>query len=651
MSPNLVLLLPLLTALLLKFNKWVGVNTTATVAVTFMGLTFANACGILQQVTSGHSLALPLWTWWDLELLSCNCGGHFDTLTAVMLCVVSFVSFCVHVYSLEYMRHDPHLQRFLCYLSLFTFFMILLLTSGNFLQLFTGWEGIGLCSYLLVNFWYTRIQANKAAIKAVLVNRIGDTAFAIAIFLIFRATGALDFPTVFGLAQDLPAAEVNLICGFLFIGAVGKSAQLGLHTWLPDAMEGPTPVSSLIHSSTMVTAGVFLILRCSPLFQEAHLLLPIMTVVGTLTTFFAATTALVQTDLKRVIAYSTCSQLGYMVTACGLSAYQASIFHLSNHAFFKALLFLTAGSVIHALGNQQDMRRMGGVANLLPFSYTMVLLGSLALMGFPFLSGYYSKDVILEMAYGHFSLSGHFAFWLGSVAAACTAFYSVRLICLSFLGEVNLSRVTVAGAHDAPLLMAVPMGLLSVPSVFIGYLSRDFFVGLGTPFWGASLQLTGTSYGVQLAAEFLPFSVKIIPVAFSGLGTAAAIGYYCWGIGGFRVLGLGYGFRAGYGFLAKKWYLDKLYNELLVQHFLGLGYGFSYGSLDRGLLELWGPKGAAEGLGQASRLLLGAQLGLAYSHLRVMGMGLLLVMGVLGALSLGLPLELLLCAAGLLLLP
>lgn len=311
---NLVLLLPLLSAFLLNINKNVGVFTTSFITVSFMGLTFLLSCNIFYNVAlTGETVSFFLqgWTWLDLELLSFSFGGFFDTLSTVMLVVVSCISFCVHTYSLEYMKNDPHLQRFMCYLSLFTFGMFVFVTGNNFIQLFLGWELIGLMSYLLINFWYTRIQANKAAIKAVVVNRIGDTAFAIAIFLIFRTTGSLDFDTVFLLAPQLTNFDVNLICFFLFIAACAKSAQLGLHTWLPDAMEGPTPVSSLIHAATMVTAGIFLIIRCSPLFAEANYILPIMTIIGSLTTFFAATTALVQTDLKRVIAYSTCSQLGY----------------------------------------------------------------------------------------------------------------------------------------------------------------------------------------------------------------------------------------------------------------------------------------------------------------------------------------------------
>jgi len=496
------------------------------------------------------------------------------------------------------------------------FFMIVLITSNNFIQLFTGWEGVGLCSYLLINFWFTRIQANKAAIKAVIVNRIGDTSFAIAIFLIFKETGALDFETVFLLSKSISSFDVNLICFFLFVGAMGKSAQIFLHTWLPDAMEGPTPVSALIHAATMVTAGVFLIVRCSPFFEEAFYILPLMVIIGSLTTFFAASTALVQTDLKRVIAYSTCSQLGYMITACGLSAYHASIFHLSNHAFFKALLFLTAGSIIHALGNEQDMRKMGGIINFVPFSYCMVLIGSLALMGFPFLSGYYSKDVILEIAYAKFSVSGHFAFWLGSLSALFTSFYSIRLVFLTFLGEVNLTKNAVRNIHDAPLLMALPMALLSIPSIFIGYISRDFFVGLGTPFWGNSLNYFSVDYDLYLSAEFLPFYIKIIPILFSTSGTVLSIVYYQYFLSSFNILKTNRVLYNVYNFLNKKWYIDKLYTELIIQHILSSGYSFSYKAIDRGFLEVFGPTGLSSSLQEFTNQLDSLQTGLPYNYIR-----------------------------------
>jgi NADH-ubiquinone oxidoreductase chain 5 len=403
---------------------------------------------------------------------------------------------------------------------------------------------------------------------------------------------------------------------------------------------GPTPVSALLHAATMVTAGVFLVIRCSPLFQEAAYILPLITILGTLTTFFAATTALVQTDLKRVIAYSTCSQLGYMVTACGLSSYNASIFHLSNHAFFKALLFLTAGSIIHALGNEQDLRRMGGLVNLLPFSYTMLLIGSLALMGFPFLSGYYSKDVILEVAYAKFTVTGHFAFWLGSLSAMFTSFYSMRLIFLTFLGEVNARRAAINHIHEAPLLMGIPMAVLSIPSIFIGYLSRDFFVGLGTPFWGNSIALSSSNYACFLNAEFLPFYIKIIPVICSTLGTLLAIAYYTFFIKDFNVLTFGQTGITVYTFLNKKWFFDKLYNELIVQHFLTIGYQFTYKSIDRGFLEILGPTGLAKNIESLSYGVGKRQNGLPYNYLRNFVFSGLYLILILFTFFFGLPLEL-----------
>jgi NADH-ubiquinone oxidoreductase chain 5 len=387
------------------------------------------------------------------------------------------------------------------------------------------------------------------------------------------------------------------------------------------------------------TAGIFLIIRCSPIFSEATYILPLITIVGSLTTFFAATTALVQTDLKRVIAYSTCSQLGYMMSACGLSAYNASIFHLSNHATFKALLFLTAGSIIHALGNEQDMRKMGGLANLLPFSYAMILIGSLALMGFPFLSGYYSKDVILEVAYAKFTVTSHFAFWLGSLSAFFTSFYSMRLLFLTFLGEVNTTKTSIGHVHDAPLLMALPMGFLSILSIFIGYLTRDIFVGFGTPFWGKSLAVSSTDFNSLLNAEFLPFYIKIIPVVCSTLGTITAIVYFSFFVQNFTVFSLTQSARSVYTFLNKKWFIDKIYNEFIVQYFLSSGYTFSYKALDRGFFEIFGPTGITNVLETTAKNLTQQQIGLPYSHIRQLTFALLYFFVFAIAFYLNLPFE------------
>jgi len=390
------------------------------------------------------------------------------------------------------MAYDPHLPRFLSYLSLFTFFMLILVTADNFVQMFVGWEGVGLCSYLLINFWFTRIQANKAAIKAMILNRIGDFGLVLGILIIFVEYKAVDYATVFAITPifidklfnflNFDCDLISIICFFLFVGAVGKSAQLGLHTWLPDAMEGPTPVSALIHAATMVTAGVFLIARSSPLFEYTPSILGLVTILGACTAFFAATVGLLQNDLKRVIAYSTCSQLGYMVFACGLSNYSVGVFHLVNHAFFKALLFLGAGSIIHAVADEQDMRKMGGLKKLVPFTYSMMVIGSLALIGFPFLTGFYSKDVILEIAFGKYTLEGHFSYILGSVGAFLTAFYSTRLLYLTFLSSPNGHRAVISTAYDSSYQITISLFLLGIPSVLMGFYTKDMIIGFGSDF-------------------------------------------------------------------------------------------------------------------------------------------------------------------------
>ena len=475
----------------------------------------------------GSPCLVPLSSWFSSEMFDAAWGFYFDTLTVVMLVVITSVSSLVHLYGISYMSHDPHVPRFMSYLSIFTFFMVMLVTADNFLQIFFGWEGVGLASYLLINFWFTRLQASKASIKAMLMNRLGDMGLALGIMALFSQCQTVSFAPAFACAPFLSDTTflfcnmeldgLTTVCVLLFIGCVGKSAQLGLHTWLPDAMEGPTPVSALIHAATMVTAGVFMIARCSPLFEQAPLALALVAVLGGMTCFFAATTGLVQNDIKRVIAYSTCSQLGYMVFACGLSQYSVGVFHLANHAFFKGLLFLGAGSVIHALSNEQDMRRMGGVVQLLPFTYSMMLIGSLSLVGFPFLTGFYSKDVILEVAYATYTLSGNIAYWLGSVCVAMTAYYSFRLIFLTFLAPTGAFRATIQHTHDAPPLMAMPLLLLAFGSIFLGYIGKDMMIGLGTDFWGNSLFVLPRNLAL-LESEYIPQTQKLLPLAATFLG-------------------------------------------------------------------------------------------------------------------------------------
>ena len=436
--------------------------------------------------------------WIDSGAFEVDWVLRIDTLTAVMLVVVNGVSSLVHIYSIGYMAHDPHRPRFMAYLSLFTFAMLMLVTADNFLQIYFGWEGVGLASYLLIGFWYKRPSANAAAIKAFVVNRVGDFGFALGIMAIFMVFGTLSFDAVFAQAPEMAGKTFNFlnwqpdilttICLLLFVGAMGKSAQFMLHTWLPDAMEGPTPVSALIHAATMVTAGVFLVARCSPLFEFAPDALAFVTVIGATTAFFAATIGLVQNDIKRVIAYSTCSQLGYMFFAAGVSAYNVAIFHLFTHAFFKALLFLGAGSVIHAMSDEQDMRKMGGIYKLIPATWVLMLIGTLALTGFPLTAGYFSKDAVIEAAYAAGTGVGQYAFAHGVVAALMTAFYSWRLIFMTFHGASRADHHTLDHVHESPDVMIAPLVLLAAGALFAGMAFAGPFIGEHSgEFWGKAL--------------------------------------------------------------------------------------------------------------------------------------------------------------------
>lgn len=598
----LIISLPLIGTFFSGFLGFkLGAFGAMRITVACMVITFLLSCAAFVEVAlAGSPCYIEFFKWFDSELMSFSWGFLFDTLTVVMLVVVTSISMCVHIYSTEYMANDPHIQRFMAYLSLFTFFMIILVTADNFFQMFLGWEGVGLCSYLLVNFWYGRIQANKAALKAIIVNRIGDIGLALGIFLIYYIFKTIDYSTVFALTPffqnysltflGVNVNAITLICVFFFIAATGKSAQIGLHTWLPDAMEGPTPVSALIHAATMVTAGVFLVVRCSPLFEYAPAVSIIITVSGAMTAFMAASVGLVQNDLKRVIAYSTCSQLGYMMIACGTSGYSVGMFHLTNHAFFKALLFLSAGSIIHALADEQDMRKMGGLLNLLPFTYSMILIGSLSLMGFPFLTGFYSKDLILEWTFSQFSINSLFAFWLGSISAFFTAFYSLRVICLTFLKKPALSKQTVGNIHEAPLKMALPLLFLSFFSIFVGYFFKDMFVGMGTNFWGNSIFIRAENL-LLLEAEFLNSNIKLFPVCLSLLGGLSAFVGYNFFFKIFFLFKMSFIGRYLYIFLNRKWFFDKIYNSAIAHRILTWGYTHAYQNLDRGAIEIVGPTG------------------------------------------------------------
>lgn len=579
-----------------KLIGFVGASYLTTCCLVFS--LFFSLLAFYEVVFSNCVVYIKLTSWISSEALSISWGFVFDTLTVVMCVVVTFVSCLVHLYSTEYMAHDPHLTRFMSYLSLFTFFMLILVTSDNFIQLFIGWEGVGLCSYLLINFWFTRIQANKAAIKAMLLNRIGDFSLIIAIMLIYTHFKSLDFATVSSLTPFLKLKTINFLnfnfslvtscCLFLFIGAVGKSAQLGLHTWLPDAMEGPTPVSALIHAATMVTAGVFLIARSFFLYEQSAYALSVVLIVGALTSFFASSVGIVQNDLKRVVAYSTCSQLGYMIFACGLSNYSVSVFHLTNHAFFKALLFLCAGSVIHSINDEQDMRKMGGLRNLIPFTYSMMLIGSLALIGFPFLSGFYSKDLILEVAYSKYSILGYFSYTLGTLGAFFTAFYSTRLVYLTFLSKPMGHKQTTCFASESNTPIVFSLVLLAIPSMFAGYYLKDLLVGIGSPVFNTNVSVLNLNI---FDAEFLPSFYKIFPVFLSLQGVFFALLLFFFNSNFLFSIKTSFFGKKVYVFLNRKWFFDKVYNECFGQFFFKFGYSVSYKFVDRGIFEILGPTG------------------------------------------------------------
>jgi len=600
----LIILFPFLGANFAGFyGRFLGYKGTTFLTTTLLFLTFCvSFFSFLEVGFLGCVAYVKCLTWVSSDFLQVDWGFLFDSLATLMCCVVTFISFLVHLYSIEYMAHDPHLTRFMSYLSIFTFFMLILVTSDNFLQLFVGWEGVGLSSYLLINFWFTRVQANKAALQAMFLNRIGDFGLIMGVVVIAISFKAIDYATVFSMTPfflkksisflNFRLELITLITIFLFVGAVGKSAQLGLHTWLPAAMEGPTPVSALIHAATMVTAGVFLISRCSPIYEFSQTSLKLVIFIGAATSLFGASSGLVQNDLKRIVAFSTCSQLGYMVFSCGLSNYNIGIFHLANHAFFKALLFLSAGAVIHSINNEQDIRKMGGLKNLLPLSYSTMLSGSLALIGFPFLAGFYSKDLILEGAYGSFKIVGHFSYFLGVFGAICTAFYSTRLIFLTFLTKPNGFKYVIFKSFESFFQIPTALLVLIIPTLFAGYFLKDLFVGLGTCFWLNAIFILPKNLS-GLDAEFIPLFYKLFPVIASTLTVLLA--YYLYYKKASLLFKLKTSFigRKIFVFLNRKWFIEKLHNELISQSLFRFGYKVSYKILDRGVFEIIGPTGFA----------------------------------------------------------
>jgi len=663
-----IVFLPLLGFLIAGlFGKKIGdrASEIVTTALLFVSCALSWITFFDVGLHDGHFSAPVIANWLTSGDLKIDWALRIDTLTSVMLIVVTTVSALVHLYSIGYMHEDKSRPRFFAYLSLFTFAMLMLVTSDNLAQMFFGWEGVGLASYLLIGFWFEKPSANAAAIKAFVVNRVGDFGFSLGMFLVFLLTGSISFDVIFAAAPDLASKSIHafgldwnamtLACLLLFMGAMGKSAQFLLHTWLPDAMEGPTPVSALIHAATMVTAGVFMVARLSPLFEQSATALTVVTLVGGITAFFAATVGLVQNDIKRVIAYSTCSQLGYMFVGLGCGGYALGIFHLFTHAFFKALLFLGAGSVIHAMHHEQDMRQMGGLWSKIPVTFACMTIGTLALTGFPLTAGYFSKDAIIEGAFaaGGHSFAASFAFVLLVVAAGMTSFYSWRLVFMTFFGERRWSEQYKLlhpapqdahahgqsahahgddghGAHDdhhghhigepheSPATMMVPLFVLSAGALAAGYAFKDHFIGHEAgEFWRTSL-FTGANNHILHEMHEIPAWVGYAPFAMMLGGFVVALAMYV--IAPKLPAALAEKFPRLYLFLLNKWYFDELYDKIFVKPAFALGRLFWKGG-DGAIIDRFGPDGVAarvlDGAGVASRL----QTGFIYNYAFAMLLG------------------------------
>ncbi len=592
---------------------------------------------------SGHTDRINLLTWVQSGDLDVSWAIRVDTLTVIMFVVVNTVSALVHLYSIGYMSHDPDRQRFFAYLSLFTFAMLMLVTSNNLMQLFFGWEGVGLASYLLIGFWYKKASATDAAIKAFVVNRVGDFGFALGIFAIFALLGTIEFDQIAARVGELEAMSLSflwieadalsIICILLFIGAMGKSAQFLLHTWLPDAMEGPTPVSALIHAATMVTAGVFLVARMNFLFESSETALVFITFIGAITAFFAASVGLVQNDIKRVIAYSTCSQLGYMFVALGVGAYSVAVFHLFTHAFFKALLFLGAGSVIHAVSNEQDMRYMGGLRKVIPKTYVMMMIGTLAItgLGIPLthtgLAGFVSKDAIIEATYASSTSVSEMAFFMLVLGAFMTSFYSWRLIFLTFHGKPRASHEVMDHAHESPNVMLIPLYILGFGALFAGYLGYTYFVG-GTNyaayfdgFWNSALPAYADT-PILAALKKVPTWVKISPFVMMLAGFLLA--YYMYIMRPHLPAKIAEEQEGIYKFLLNKWYFDELYNFLFVKPAFWLGK-FLWKRGDEKTIDGFGPNGFAKAVSRSADFMSKIQSGFLYHYAFAMLIGVALL--------------------------
>lgn len=632
----LIVFLPLIGFLIAGlFGPMIGAKACEYITSTLVGISAILSWVIFVQVAlnpDAEAYKVQILQWINVGDLQVDWALRIDTLTAVMLVVVNSVSALVHIYSRGYMADDPSKPRFFGYLSLFTFAMLMLVTSDNLVQMFFGWEGVGLASYLLIGYYYKKPSANAAAMKAFIVNRIGDFGFALGIFALFAYFGTVSLDVLFaeistaqGETIGIAGYEfdfITLTCLLLFMGAMGKSAQLPLHTWLPDAMEGPTPVSALIHAATMVTAGVFMVARLSPIFEYSETALTFIIVIGGSTAIFAATVGLVQNDIKRVIAYSTCSQLGYMFVAIGVGGYAIAIFHLFTHAFFKALLFLGAGSVIHAMHHEQDMRHMGGLYKVIPVTYAMMIIGTLALTGFPYTAGYFSKDAVIEAAYVSTNAAGQFGFWMTLVAALFTSFYSWRLIFMTFHGRSRADAEVLSHAHESPKVMLVPLMLLAVGALLAGYVFYDAFVYHGyDDFWKGALFTLPTNTIIN-DFHYVPAIVKWSPVIMMSSGFLLALYFYI--ISPQTPVRLAQEQEPLYKFLLNKWYFDEIFDFLFVRPTKALGH-FLWKKGDGWLIDGFGPDGVAARVRDVTGRVVRLQSGYLYHYAFVMLVGVALL--------------------------
>jgi len=628
----LIICFPLVASVISGFfGKYIGNRSSEIITSLFVSISAVLSFIIFYKVLAqGYENNLILAKWISSESLNVNWSIKIDALSSIMLVVVTLISALVHIYSIGYMANDPHKPRFMSYLSLFTFAMLTLVTSDNFLQLFFGWEGVGLCSYFLIGFWFKKETANAAAIKAFVVNRIGDFGFALGIFLIFYLFGTLNYNEVFQEISNFTDKKISilgaylnaidLICILLFIGAMGKSAQIFLHTWLPDAMEGPTPVSALIHAATMVTAGVFLVVRCSPIYEYSQLALTIITIVGMSTALFAASVALAQNDIKKIIAYSTCSQLGYMFFAAGVGAYNVAMFHLFTHAFFKALLFLGSGSVIHSFKNEQDINKMGGVWKSIPYTYVLMIIGTLALTGFPFLSGFYSKDAIIEYAFLKDSGVGYWAATIGVFTAFLTSIYSWRLIFKTFHGTYNNKETDIKSMHESPMVMIAPLFILAIGSIGAGFIFKELLIGYDSSqkFWKDSIMFLNplsTEHPPLWFHLMTPFLVIIsIPISFYLFIKNKAILH--------EIIEMNLPL---YNFLKNKWYFDEVYEFLFVKTAKNIG-SFLWKKVDGETIDRLGPDGISKIIKFFSIKAVKFQTGYIYQYAFVMLIGFSLIL-------------------------